>query len=109
MFTDTIDPRAEFRTVRVGAVAADHDDFRPQRDFLAEDPDHRTSLHDTAPKGMLGLEPDDEHRVSLIRCALCEMVQNTSAFHWDMICDLRQGGTATADGDVVLRDGEYRI
>jgi aminopeptidase len=35
--------------------------------------------------------------------------QNTSAIHWDMICDLRQGGTATADGDVVLRDGEYRI
>jgi aminopeptidase len=35
--------------------------------------------------------------------------QNTSAIHWDMICDLRQGGEVTADGDVVLRDGEYRI
>jgi aminopeptidase len=35
--------------------------------------------------------------------------QNTSAIHWDMICDLRQGGEATADGDVILRDGEYRI
>jgi aminopeptidase len=35
--------------------------------------------------------------------------QNTSAIHWDMICDLRQGGEATADGEVVLRDGEYRI
>jgi aminopeptidase len=35
--------------------------------------------------------------------------QNASAIHWDMICDLRQGGEATADGDVVLRDGEYRI
>ena len=35
--------------------------------------------------------------------------QNTSAIHWDMICDLRQGGEATADGDIVLRDGEYQI
>ena len=35
--------------------------------------------------------------------------QNTSAIHWDMICDLRQGGEATADGEIVLRDGEYRI
>jgi aminopeptidase len=35
--------------------------------------------------------------------------QNISAIHWDMICDLRQGGEATADGEVVLRDGEYRI
>ena len=35
--------------------------------------------------------------------------RNASAIHWDLICDLRQGGEATADGDVVLRDGDYRI
>jgi aminopeptidase len=34
---------------------------------------------------------------------------NSSAIHWDMICDLRQGGEATADGIVVLKDGQYRI
>ena len=34
---------------------------------------------------------------------------NSSAIHWDMICDLRQGGEATADGTVVLKDGHYRI
>ena len=34
---------------------------------------------------------------------------NTSAVHWDMICDLRQGGAASADGETILRDGEYRI
>jgi aminopeptidase len=34
---------------------------------------------------------------------------NTSAVHWDMICDLRQGGAASADGEPILRDGEYRI
>lgn len=34
---------------------------------------------------------------------------NTSAIHWDMICDLRAGGRATADGDVVLESGVYRI
>jgi aminopeptidase len=35
--------------------------------------------------------------------------RNSSAIHWDMICDLRQGGEATADGEVVLKDGEYQI
>jgi aminopeptidase len=30
---------------------------------------------------------------------------NESAVHWDMICDLRAGGTLSADGDVVQRDG----
>jgi aminopeptidase len=35
--------------------------------------------------------------------------QNRSAIHWDMICDLRAGGRATMDGEVVLQDGEYRI
>ena len=30
---------------------------------------------------------------------------NESAVHWDMICDLRQGGTLTADGEPIVRDG----
>jgi len=30
---------------------------------------------------------------------------NESAVHWDMICDLREGGTLSADGEVVQRDG----
>jgi aminopeptidase len=34
---------------------------------------------------------------------------NRSAIHWDMICDLRQGGKATADGVTVLEDGAYHI
>ena len=32
---------------------------------------------------------------------------NVSAVHWDMICDLRAGGTLTADGEVVQRDGVF--
>ena len=32
---------------------------------------------------------------------------NVSAVHWDMICDLRAGGTLTADGEVVQRDGAF--
>jgi aminopeptidase len=32
---------------------------------------------------------------------------NSSAIHWDMICDLRQGGEVTADDAVVLKDGQY--
>jgi aminopeptidase len=25
--------------------------------------------------------------------------------HWDMICDLRQGGRLTADGEPIVEDG----
>jgi aminopeptidase len=32
---------------------------------------------------------------------------NVSAIHWDMICDLRAGGTLSADGEVVQRDGHF--
>jgi aminopeptidase len=32
---------------------------------------------------------------------------NQSALHWDMICDLRQGGVVTADGQVIHRDGHF--
>lgn len=30
---------------------------------------------------------------------------NQSAVHWDLICDLREGGSLTADGEPVLLDG----
>jgi aminopeptidase len=32
---------------------------------------------------------------------------NQSAIHWDMICDLRQGGEATVDGELFMKDGKY--
>jgi len=32
---------------------------------------------------------------------------NVSALHWDLICDLRAGGTLSADGEVLLRDGVF--
>jgi aminopeptidase len=32
---------------------------------------------------------------------------NESVVHWDMICDLRQGGSLTADGEVILADGRF--
>ncbi len=32
---------------------------------------------------------------------------NESAVHWDMICDLRQGGRLTADGEPLLVDGAF--
>lgn len=32
---------------------------------------------------------------------------NQSAIHWDMICDLRQGGEVTVDGEAFMRDGRY--
>jgi aminopeptidase len=33
--------------------------------------------------------------------------QNHSALHWDMVCDLRDGGEIYADGEVVYRDGRF--
>lgn len=35
--------------------------------------------------------------------------KNKSALHWDMICDLRQGGEVTVDGDVILKDGKLLV
>jgi aminopeptidase len=32
---------------------------------------------------------------------------NESGLHWDMVCDLRPGGTITVDGEVILRDGRF--
>jgi aminopeptidase len=34
---------------------------------------------------------------------------NTSAIHWDMICDLRQGGRIEVDGEPLLVDGKFVI
>ena len=34
---------------------------------------------------------------------------NQSAIHWDMICDLRQGGQATVDGEVFMKDGKIVV
>ena len=34
---------------------------------------------------------------------------NTSAVHWDMICDLRQGGEVRADGELLLKDGKFVV
>jgi aminopeptidase len=35
--------------------------------------------------------------------------QNRSAIHWDMICDLRQGGEVWVDGVLFAKDGEFQI
>ena len=32
---------------------------------------------------------------------------NESAVHWDMICDLREGGRLTADDEPVLENGTF--
>ncbi len=33
--------------------------------------------------------------------------RNESGLHWDMVCDLRAGGTIAADGEVFHRDGRF--
>jgi aminopeptidase len=32
-----------------------------------------------------------------------------SAIHWDMVCDLRQGGEITVDGQLFAKDGKYLL
>lgn len=32
---------------------------------------------------------------------------NESGLHWDMVCDLRTGGTISVDGEVISRDGKF--
>ena len=34
---------------------------------------------------------------------------NRSAVHWDMICDLRQGGQITVDGELFQKDGKFVV
>ena len=34
---------------------------------------------------------------------------NVSAIHWDMICDLRQGGLITVDGELFQKDGKFVV
>ncbi len=33
--------------------------------------------------------------------------RNQSGLHWDMVCDLRQGGLVEADGKPISRDGRF--
>ena len=35
--------------------------------------------------------------------------ENNSAVHWDMVCDLRQGGSLTVDGEELQRDGTFVV
>ncbi len=35
--------------------------------------------------------------------------QNQSSLHWDMICDLRQGGEIWVDGELMYKDGKFVI
>jgi aminopeptidase len=35
--------------------------------------------------------------------------KNDSAVHWDMVCDLRQGGSITVDGEKLQRDGKFLV
>ncbi|HLM10233.1 MAG TPA: aminopeptidase [Thermoleophilaceae bacterium] len=34
---------------------------------------------------------------------------NSSAVHWDMVCDLREGGSITVDGVELQRDGKFLV
>ena len=80
MLTHPIDPGSELRTVRVCAVSVDDHDLRAEWNLIAKDTQQWPPFHDPASERMLGLETDDEHRVSRIRRALREVVQDASTF-----------------------------
>ncbi|MCK4851251.1 MAG: aminopeptidase, partial [Phycisphaerae bacterium] len=33
--------------------------------------------------------------------------KNTSGLHWDMVCDLRDGGEVFADGKLIQKNGRF--
>ena len=35
--------------------------------------------------------------------------QNVSAIHWDMICDMRDGGEITIDNELFYQNGEFML
>ena len=35
--------------------------------------------------------------------------RNSSAIHWDMVCDLRQDGEVRVDGTIFLKDGKIMV
>lgn len=35
--------------------------------------------------------------------------KNESLIHWDMLCDMRQGGEITADGELIYQNGKFLI
>ena len=35
--------------------------------------------------------------------------ENKSAVHWDLVCDLRGGGSITVDGEELQRDGAFQV
>jgi aminopeptidase len=35
--------------------------------------------------------------------------KNESAIHWDMICDMRDGGQVFADDELIYESGEFNI
>jgi len=56
----------------------------------------------------------DEKIGGTIHLALGETYQetggkNSSAIHWDMLCDLRKGGRVEVDGEAFLVDGDYVV
>ena len=34
---------------------------------------------------------------------------NSSGLHWDMVCDLRDGGEVYGDGELIFSDGRFRL
>jgi aminopeptidase len=35
--------------------------------------------------------------------------KNESALHWDMVCDMREGGELYADDELIHKDGKFLI
>jgi len=115
---EVIDVRLEFEAGKVvKATAAKNEDFL--RQMIAMDPG-------ACRLGELGIGTNygiarfiknilfDEKIGGSVHLALGRSYEETggrnqSALHWDMICDLRQGGRIEVDGRVLQVDGKFRL
>ncbi|MDX6666749.1 MAG: aminopeptidase [Solirubrobacteraceae bacterium] len=108
----------ELRDGLVVAAAAEHGDDYLQRALATDDGARRlgeigigTNFGIDRP---IGATLFDEKIGGTVHLALGRSYpetggKNESALHWDLICDLREGGRLTADGDVLLQDGRFAL
>jgi hypothetical protein len=74
-------PRGQLGAVGMGAIAIDDLDGCSELHVVSEHANHRLSFHDAPSQRVFGLVADDENRVSRIRCAMEQVMEDSPSFH----------------------------